>query len=111
MAFAFHIQSERNESEANRKLILHLCEKYNPGYTVIREVRCKRNIVYTVDVYEPTPYGKELHDWLRRGKRYAKERRTNPDFPRGLHGPVWCIDYPSPNHGRWWLTITKPKCG
>jgi hypothetical protein len=108
MAFAFHITAD---SDNQRKLILHLCEKYNPGYTVIRdEVRRLKNgrVAYTVDVYDPTPYGMELHDWLQRGKKYDKERRTNPHFPHGLHGPVWCIDYPSPNHGSWWLKITRP---
>jgi len=102
MSFAFHIQSELG----TRRLILQLCEKYNPGRTVLRN-ECKRKNglnVYTVDVFEPTPYGMYLHDWLRRGKMYDRERRTNPDFPDCLCGPVWCLD----GHDSWMLTITKP---
>ena len=91
MAFSFNITSERNDS---RQIILHLCEKYNPGYTVVRNEVRQRNdrVVYTVDVYDPTPYGMELYESLRKGRHLR-------------HGPVWCIDYPSPHHGAWRLSI------
>ena len=90
MAFSFHIRSE----PATRDLILRLCQQYDPGITVLRhDFTRNRNgmVVYTVDVYEPTPYGHELHDWLQRGKRYAEERKKNVHFPQELHGPIWCV--------------------
>ena len=90
MSFSFRILSE----PATRDVVIRLCQQYDPGRTVIRNEFIRNRdgtVIYTVDVYEPTPYGHELHDWLRRGKRYAEERKKNPNFPKALHGPIWCM--------------------
>lgn len=87
--FSFTIRS----AQGSRDTILRLCRHYNPGITVIRnEFKRYRDgtVGYIVDVYEATPYGLELLDWLRRGRHYAIERKKNPHFPDALCGPVWC---------------------
>ena len=86
--FSFIIRS----APGSRHQILRLCQQYNPGITILRhEFKRYRDgtIGYIVDVYEATPYGLELLDWLRRGRQYEKERK-NPHFPNALCGPVWC---------------------
>jgi hypothetical protein len=110
MAFAFTIVSR----PGTRDLILRLCVQYNPGRTSIRKdfVRLKNgNVVYTVDVCEVTKYGEELHQWLHDGKRYAKMRSKNPDFPSALTGPMWCLnddDGTLDQKYTWWLYLATP---
>ena len=92
MSFAFKIHTLPGRRETIRKM----CEKYDPGRTVIRNDNHRKRdgtVVYTVDVYDPTPYGRELLEWLHLGKQYDKERKKNPDFPAALIGPMWNTEY------------------
>ena len=85
-------------SSGSRDDLLHLCNHYNPGITVIRDVRKLNKGIYEyiVDVYEVTEYGVELLDWLRRGQLYA----SSPLKDEFL-GPMW-----SDSHRTWYLHVT-----
>jgi len=87
MAFAFKITSEHRCLEE----VEHLVRSYNPGRSSIR-VKTGRYFVYYVYVHEPTKYGVELADWLRRGAEYDRQRKINPNFPDSLRGPVWATE-------------------
>ena len=111
MVFSFTTVSR----PGSRDLIRQLCQQYDPGRTMIRNdvVRLKNgNVVYTIDVYEETKYGEELHRWLQEGKRYDKMRKKNPNFPSGLTGPMWCLNDADgnidPRYDTWWLYLTTP---
>jgi hypothetical protein len=108
MGFSFTTVSR----PGSRDLIRQLCQQYDPGRTTIRKdfVRLKNgNVVYTIDVYEETKYGEELHRWLQQGKRYDKMRRKNPNFPSELTGPMWCLNDADgnidPRYDTWWLYL------
>ena len=82
---------------------------YNPGKATVRE-RILRNgskFVYFVDVHEPSVYGIELADWLRRGAEYELLRKQTPNFPDCLHGPIWVTQLKDGTVlRRWWLETT-----
>ncbi len=86
MAFAFKFTSEHRCLELD-----WLLRSYNPGRASIR-VKSGRHFTYYVYVHEPTHYGVELADWLRRGAEYDRERKVNPNFPDSLRGPVWATE-------------------
>ena len=94
MSFAFNVQSP----PGSRDVLIQLCEKYNPGRTIIRKEYTRLpdgNLVYTIDVFEPTPYGVKLLEWLRRSETYERERLTNSSHPPSMLGPIWCFDQPT----------------
>jgi len=113
--FSFKVEQSPNLEEELEWLL----RKYNVGKARIRCVICPRigssrtTSVYYVDVDEPTKYGAELLDWLRRGKEYEKQRREQeqnggPPFPDCLHGPVWATEaIDGFVLRRWWLKITR----
>ena len=91
----------------SRITLIAMCEQYDPGRTVIRSHSSRRRdgtLVYMIDVYEPTPYGKYFWEWLCRGEHYETERKKNPDFPECLHGPVW---YDKSSEFRVWPRLAR----
>jgi hypothetical protein len=91
VAFTFTVWSQ----PASRKELIQACAQYNPGITVIRDKFDRHRdgrVRYIIDVYEATPYGIELLDWLKRGREYEKQRKKDPNFCPYLTGPVWALE-------------------
>ena len=88
MTFSFKVAAR----PGSRPDLLLLCEHYKIGHVIIRDpFRRLSNgeIEYTVDVYDPTPYGMYLMGWLDRCE-YDKELKSHAANRPILHDAWLC---------------------